>query len=428
MRKTMSLLLVLMLILSAVPVLGQDDDVVTLRMTYYRDGNEDVVMEDLLERFHAENPDIRVELDVVDYRTGILESLPLQLEAGTGPDMARVTNLGGLAEYYLDMTPYLEDTAYWEENFGPFLAWLRPAGDEDGIYGFQTQLTVTGPYINRTLFEQAGVPIPSDESDSVTWAEWAEATSQVADELGLEFPMAMDRSGHRFAGPAISMGAQYFDEEGNPVLTDEGFVETANMLVDWHDEGVMLPDVWAGGSGGYASGLEFFVNGQIVMLMSGSWQINNMTTQVGDLFDWQVVPNPCGPGGCTGMPGGAAVVALAQTEHPEEVTRVMEFLAQTENIREFSERTLFIPAHAGVAETGVEFDTESDQAREALNTFVGQVATLEPTAFDLQAYPNNFVIFNATVDRLTQAITGELTVDEAVARIQSDVDEALAEE
>ena len=105
-------------------------DAVELRMTWYTDGNEDVVMRDLLDRFEAENPDIKVVMDTVAYQS-ILENLPIQLAAGEGPDMARVTDLGGLAEYYLDMSPYLSDPAYWEENFGPFLAWLRPAGDEE---------------------------------------------------------------------------------------------------------------------------------------------------------------------------------------------------------------------------------------------------------------------------------------------------------
>ena len=160
----------------AAPAEEASGDAVELRMTWYTDGNEDVVMRDLLDRFEAENPDIKVVMDTVAYQS-ILENLPIQLAAGEGPDMARVTDLGGLAEHYLDMTPYLSDTAYWEENFGPFLAWLRAPGDEESINGFMTQLTITGPFINRTLFEQAGVPVPSDESDEVTWEEWAEAAA-----------------------------------------------------------------------------------------------------------------------------------------------------------------------------------------------------------------------------------------------------------
>ena len=128
-----------------------------LRMMWYNDGIEGEVMEAILERFEAEHPEISVTLDVVPYKA-VLESLPIQLAAGEGPDIARVTDLGGLSPYYLDMTTYLSDPDYWRENFGPFLAWLDPDGS--AISGFMTQLTVTGPYVNKTLFEQAGVEMP----------------------------------------------------------------------------------------------------------------------------------------------------------------------------------------------------------------------------------------------------------------------------
>ena len=400
-------------------------DVVELRMTWYTDGNEDVAMRALLDQFEAENPDITVVMDNVAYST-ILENLPIQLAAGEGPDIARVTDLGGLSEFYLDMSPYLSDTGYWEDSFGPFLNWLRPPGDEQGIYGFMTQLTVTGPYINRTLFEQAGIEVPSDSSDSVTWEEWAEVTRQVAEATGTDFAIAMDRTGHRFAGPAISQGAKYFDAEGNPVIDDEGFRQMSQLLLDWHADGTVPLEVWAGATG-YAPANEMFINGQVVMYMSGSWQIGQFAEQIGDAFDWSVVPNPCGPAACSGMPGGAALVAIKDTQHPEEVARVMEFLASTDALEQFSAQSLFIPGHLGLAESGVGYETDSEQASKALSVFVEQVGQLDQTAFDLQAYPFNRVIFDATRDRLTQAIVGEMTLDEAIQRIQEDVDQTLAE-
>jgi alpha-1,4-digalacturonate transport system substrate-binding protein len=402
-------------------------DVVELRMTWYTDGNEDVVMRDLLDRFEEQNPDIKVVMDTIDY-TAILENLPLQLEAGEGPDMARVTDLGGLSQYYLDMRPYLSDPDYWEENFGSTLPWLRPPGDTEGIYGFQTQLTITGPFINRTLFEQAGVDVPSDSSDEVTWEEWAAAANQVAEAVGVEYHMAMDRSGHRFAGPAISMGAQYFDENGYPIIAgDEGFRDMAELFVEWHEDGTMPMEIWAL-SDGYAGANEEFGNSQVVLYMSGSWQVGQFTDQIGDAFDWEAVPNPCGPGGCTAMPGGAALVAIGDTEHPEEVARVMEYLSSEDVLSEFSARTLFIPAHLGLSEKGVPFETDLAQAKTSLDVFVAEVGRLSPIAIDLQAYPYNRIIFDATRDRITQVLVGEMTLDEAITKAQEDIDSALAEE
>ena len=83
-----------------------------------------------------------------------------------------------------------------------------------------TQLTVTGPYVNKTLFDQAGVALPEGDT---TWEEWADVTRQVAEATGTPLRWRWTASGHRLAGPAISEGATYFDDEGYPAVDDEGF-------------------------------------------------------------------------------------------------------------------------------------------------------------------------------------------------------------
>ena len=211
------------------------------------------------------------------------------------------------------------------------------------------------------------------------------------------------------------------------VVDDPGMRAMMQLMIDWHADGTMVPDVWIGSAGSYAAGNEFFVNGQVVLYMSGSWQIGQFANLIGDGFDWMAVPNPCGPAACTGMPGGAGVVAIADTDHPEAVARVMEFLAQEENLAEFYGRSLFIPGHLGLADSGVDFATENPQAAAALTAFSQQVGSLHPTAYAMQAYPYNFVVFNAIRDRLTQVFVGEMTLDQSLERIQADIDEALRE-
>ena len=142
----------------------------------------------------------------------------MQLAAGEGPDIARVTDLGGLNKFYLDLAPHLGARAkYWEDNFGTTLPWLRGGPADKGIYGMMTQLTVTGAFVNKTLFEQAKVPMPGAKA---TWDEWADATRKVAAATKTPFAMAMDRSGHRFAPLAVAMGAKIFDANGAPVIDD----------------------------------------------------------------------------------------------------------------------------------------------------------------------------------------------------------------
>lgn len=395
-----------------------------LRMMWYDDGIEGEVMRSLLDRFEAQNPDIKVVLDTVPYKS-ILESLPVQLSANEGPDMGRVTDLGGLAEHFLDLRPHLPNVAYWEKNFGPFLKWMRLSDNATNISGFMTQMTVTGPYINKTLFEQAGVAIPGA---GATWEDWAKAVNEVAQKLDIPYPMAWDRSGHRVSGPAISMGAKMFDSAGEPALVDDGLKRMSKLLYDWHQDGTMSKDLWSSVSGtAYLGANGEFADSTVVMYMSGSWQIPTFARDIGDAFDWWAVPAPCGPTACTGMPGGSALVAFNDTKHPEAVAKVMDYLASEPVMEEFFAKTLFIPGHLGLSAKGINFDTNDPNAKHALSTFAGAVPTISPVAFSLQGYPNNRVMFNALISRLNEAIAGELTLDEAYVKMEEDVAQQIAE-
>ena len=414
--------LIVVLLALVTPAFAQD--AVEIRVMSNLRESEIDVFNGLIAEFEAENPDIDVVLDLVPYQT-ILESLPVQLDTGFGPDIAGVTDLVRLSEYFLDMRPYLMDAAYWDDNFATTIGVMNPDG-ADQIHGIMAGVTVTGPYINRTLFEQAGVDVPSDMSDRVTWQEWQEAAIAVRDATGVDAAMALDRSGHRIGGPAIGFGATIFNEEGMPdIANDEGFRAFAEYFVGLHTDGSMPLDVWAGGDS-YRSGRDEFINGNLVFYYSGNWQVGRFSASIGDAFDWEAVPNPCGPVTCTGMPGGGAWVAIGATQHPEETTRVMEFLASEDVYRSWAETTLLIPQHDGLVEAGLDFQTDLPQAKKSLSVFAADAAKVSPLAFAYWSYPFAAVIMNASRDRITQAIVGELTIDEAIERIQSDVDIALA--
>jgi len=396
----------------------------TLRMTWYSDGVEGDVVRDLLARFERANPDIKVVVDQVPFKA-VNENLPVQLAAGEGPDMARVVDLGGVARYTLDLRPHLKDAAYFETNFGPFLEWMRAPGDTSAIPGLMTQLTVTGPFVNRTLFEQAGVAMPGPKA---TWDEWAKASKEVADKVKAPFPLAIDRSGHRFLGAAISMGAKIFDAKGEPALVDDGFKAMSQRLIDWHKSAIMPKEFWGSVSGTtYRGANDEFKNAQVVTYLSGSWQISQFDKTVGNEFDWVAVPNPCGPAACTGMPGGAALVAIKTTKNPQAVARVMEYLASEPVLEEFYSRSLFVPGHLGLSKKGIAYKTDSEQTKAALKVFTDQVAQVSPVAYKLQGYPFNRILFNATVSRLGQAVSGEIGLDEAYRRIEADVAQQIAE-
>ncbi len=391
-------------------------DEVELRFTYYADGNEADVIRPILDKFEDENPGVTVILDVVPYST-IDEQLPVQVETGEGPDMARITNFGAFQGKLLDLREYLADPAYYEANFqAPILKAM-------GYGGFPDALTVTGPYVNKTLFDQAGVDMLGE---GATWADWTEATQAVAEATGVQYAISIDRTGHRFAGPAMSMGATLIDENDNFVIDTPGFRAFAELLYNWHEDAITPPEVWLVGDS-MNSCIDFFKSGELVMCMSGSWQIGGLAADVGDAFDWVVVPNPTGDGGSTGVAGGSAVAAFADTEHPEEVARLMEFLMQPENYAAFSAGTLALPAHNEVASAGVDFEADNESVLNALAGYTAEIPKLQDQAVGLNVHPFAFAYYRNSANRIAQYLTGELSLDEALQRLQQDIDDAIAE-
>lgn len=393
-----------------------------VRIMWYSDGVEGEVMKDLLTRFEAANPDIKVTLDEVSYDV-VKEQLPVQLEAGQGPDIARVTNLKAPSAHWLDLRQYVADPAYWEANFGAQADWMRPDGS-DAITGFMTQLTMTGGFANKTLFEQAGVEIPGPKA---TWDDWAAAAKQVADSQKV-FAMAMDRSGHRISGPNISYGANYIAADGSPAPIDQGAKDFISRFVQWNADGVMNKDVWVTAAGStYRAAADDFINGQLAYYYSGSWQIPNFAAKIGDTFDWVATGSPCGPAACSGMQGGAGLVAIKYTKNPSDVGKVMDFLASPEIVKEFSERTLFLPAHKGVAAGGLTFQSDDENVKNALNAFVAATGSTAEAALKLPGWKWSDAVYGAIVARVSQVIAGEMSLDDAYARIDEDVKAKVAE-
>ena len=401
----------------AAPAVAQE-----LRLQCYSDGNECEVTGEIAKRFEAANSGAKIVIDKVPYKA-VLETLPVQLAAGEGPDIARVTDLGGLNKYYLDLTPHLSAARQkaWNDNFASTLPWFRAGPQDKGIYGLMSQLTVTGAYVNKTLFEQANVPLPDAKA---TWDQWMAAADKVAKATKTPFAMAMDRSGHRFAPLAVAYGAKLFDANGVPVI-DAGYQTAVKKFIDWNKNGLMPKEVW-GGTGGsqYRDAFEEFANGRVVVYYSGSWQLKRMDTQVTKAFDWAVAPAPCGPAACTAMPGGAAFVALKHTKQPALAAKFLDYLSEDANYKELMARTENIPASLSVAKAGVTYNV-SPMAKAALNVFVADVPKIAAPNYALQGYKYNRAVFLPTAQRLGQAVAGEMSADDALKRLTSDIDEQV---
>jgi alpha-1,4-digalacturonate transport system substrate-binding protein len=409
-------------ILHSSPVLATQaqDEVTVLRILWFDNANESDVLSEQIEAFQTEYPTIDVEIDVVPYGeiTTILEQ---QIAEGEAPDLTRTTELGRFRGQYLDFRPYLTDAEAWERNFEPaLLNAMRSDENDQGLYGYPTDITVSAPFINRTLFEQAGVPVPSDSQTEVSWDEWIEATRQVQEALSNSenpiYALSIDRSGHRFWGPSLGYCATYFDEDGNFNVDSQGFREATQMIYDWHLEGLTPLEIWAGGGADYRDAKDYFVQGETVFYFSGSWQVASIGELVGNSFDWDVVPAPLGPCGGSSMIGGSVMVALKDTQHPAAVGLLIDFLTREENMADFYRRTFVLPGSLSLIEQGLDYETY----RESLNTFTSFIPAVQPEAYALQYHPLSGPLHGIIRTYLIEVMSDFITIDEAIELINQD--------
>jgi alpha-1,4-digalacturonate transport system substrate-binding protein len=62
----------------------------------------------------------------------------------------------------------------------------------------------------------------------------------------------------------------------------------------------------------------------------------------------------------------------------------------------------------------------------AMQALLQNADSLAPLAYKLQGDHYNATVFNATADRLSQVIAGDMTLDQAYQRITEDINQALA--
>ncbi|MGG7576872.1 ABC transporter substrate-binding protein [Rhizobium sp. Nf11,1] len=373
-------------------------------------------MEALSKEFETAHPDVKVNFVSSGY-DAVAKQLPVQLAVGEGPDIAKITDWQ-LAPYYLDMRPYMKDPDGFAKLHGDSLNTLRFPGvnDPNSINGYIASQTFNLPFVNKTLFEQANEPLPKP---TATLKEIVEASARVAKATGAQIPFTMDRSGHRFSGAAFSYGANYV-KDGKFFFPDDAAKRYITDLYNWTKDGSFPKEMW-GAAGGtqYKNMGDEFVNGNVVTYIAGNWMVNPFQKKIADSFDWTAISAPCGDAGCYAMPGGTAIVGFKRTKYPEAVAAFIEFLGSEKVQREIAENYVIL---TGADIKDPQYKLESKNAKDAMAVFLGSRNSVPQAARDLERLKGSSAVYQLIVQRMSQLIVGELSLDDTFKAMSADVD------
>ncbi|TYB83647.1 MAG: sugar ABC transporter substrate-binding protein [Kosmotoga sp.] len=287
--------------------------------------------EELISKFEEENPDINVNLTVMepsDYWTKI------RIMAMTGklPDVFNMSS-GYIEEWATN--GFLKDlTEYVETDINPdeFFVNLFEAGSEiantEEVYAVPFALVVTVLYYNKDMFDEAGLNYPDSTWD---WFDFLNAAEKLT--VDKDGDNKIDQWGfwlygryahieswiYRNGGRLIDRSTMNFDPDENAVealnflcrlVTEFNVAPTPKSM-----EGVRQQDV--------------FPRGLAAMWIDGSWNIDNNRMIAAEDMNWGIAEVPVGPHGVADSAYGWPdfIAMSAKTENADAAWKFIKFAA-----------------------------------------------------------------------------------------------------
>lgn len=292
--------------------------------------------------FEGDNPDIRVDVEIVPWRD-YFEKLRTDVAGSGGSDIFWVD--GGSYPAYADAGALLNITtamsADTQAGWAP--AVVAQYTRDDALWGVP-QLADPGiaMYYNADLLADAGLTV--DDVSALTWDPTGENdtlipvlqkltkdyngnTAESAEFDGSDLSQYGYNAGYDLQAMVLnylaSGGAAFQTESNEYAFASEPGIASFQYLVDLVNKWHVSPSAADTNTNGDFSRTQF-LQGRMALFQSGVYNLANVSA--GANFNWGVVQLPSGPAGAISGVDGIAAAGNAASEHPAETLRVLEWL------------------------------------------------------------------------------------------------------
>ncbi|MCF3642718.1 sugar ABC transporter substrate-binding protein [Rhizobium sp. TRM95111] len=353
----------------------------------------------LVKDFNALNTGIKVEFRQIQFDDVVSEAMRAY-STGQAPDIIAVDNpehaLFASRGAFLDLTDMIAKSEVVKtENYfpGPLASTMWDGKN----FGIPKATNTIALYYNKDMFKAKGL---DPDKPPQTWAELVETARKLTDPsanvYGLTFSAKANEEGtFQFLPWAQMAGASY------ETINTEGAVKALDTWKTIIDEKLASPDTLTR-SQWDSTGT--FNSGNAAMAISGPWELDRMVEEA--KFDWGVALLPVPEEGAerSSAMGDFNWAIFANSEHPEEAFKVLEYFVSQDNrmFKDFGQ----LPARSDIAipETGVALKDAG------LKVFVEQLKYAKPRG----PHPEWPKISKAIQDAIQAALTGQMSSREAL--------------
>lgn len=340
---------------------------------YFFDARVDA-MEQLIENFEAENPDVTVKMThfpYADYRTKVAAAIP----AGEGPDVVQLF-YGWLNDYIAaDLIQPLPTASFPTETIDSEFFPMVEAMKVDGqYYALPTAVRSLALFYNKRLFEKAGI-----EATPATLDELVEISKKLTERDGagnittVGITTGMTAQDHHWLREVLMRqfgGEPYLDDYRTVNYNDEAGLAALKYYSDLEQEhGVTAV-------GFMDEPQAAFKAGRAAMHIDGSFRIGSLESIRG--LEWGVAELPAGPTGIKSNYSSYwvnAITTKAEGERYDASVKFMEYITSDEAMQIWLDVVGELPAKPSVGLTA------ENLAHESYGPFIRGLAYAHTTKF-----------------------------------------------
>lgn len=295
-------------------------------------------LEEMIDRFEEENPDIRIDAQYIPTGDALIQKLITSVRSNTAPDVSWIR-----AHYMEEMVK--ADAIYEMSHFidGPnglsdeeladfYPALLQYSSWRGTLYCLPMEATNLGLLYNKDQFREVGL---DPERPPQTWDELREYSRRLSRDVNGDGEY--DRVG--FAVPAVpatgpngpymmwtwfpwlwQAGGWLVNEEQTEVIFDEEpGVQALSLWKELYDMQQLqnFTNDW----------LVAFTSKQAAMIMDGPWNLPRYDEMLGDI-DWGIGMLPAGPDKRATIVGGEYLAIFKQSDVPDAAWEFVKWITQ----------------------------------------------------------------------------------------------------
>ena len=372
---------------------------------------------DLAKTFQAQEG-ISVQIVNVPY-DGFKAKLKQAAQANALPDVGSVPAVDPLWINQLQDLAPIANSAVNKVN----KSLLVPSKDGK-VLSIPSDVTAAGLFINKTLFDQAGVVYPTDPAKTWTWDQFLAAADQVRVKAKAKYDLVYDNSPARLSAYLYTNGSKGFQVGSDEKYTvDAAATPLLAKFAALNNDVIMPKSVWTSGADPNA----LFKSGQVVAYFSGVWQVADFAESI-TKFDWASAPTPAQPVHATDVNLGGQIVAFNNGSKAAAAKKFVDFLFQPANYTKVAQTNGYLPVETGLT---LKYPFTQPAALSAFDLYNTEIAAADPisasrarTGVQL-ALDGKAVADDPTKVEMAKLINGQQNVQKTVDNIISGLNQQL---